>query len=96
VKLLLGLAAILTVASADTAKADTAKKETPGPLAKYAPKTLSPSRDEKEILRFCMAYRDRELQKIPAIASGQTAYTSDGAETKYYDACLQAHRAREN
>lgn len=67
-----------------------------GPLAKYAPKTLSPYKDEKDILKFCMAYRDRELMKIPAIASGQTAYTSDGAETKYYDACLRAHELREN
>ena len=66
-----------------------------GPLARYAPETLSPSKDEKEILKFCIDYRDREAKKIPAIASGQTAYTSDGAEIKYYDACLLAHRIRD-
>ncbi len=66
-----------------------------GPLARYAPKTLSPSKDEKDILKFCVDYRDREIKKIPAIASGQTAYTSDGAEIKYYDACLLAHRIRD-
>ncbi len=84
------VAAALTVAAAPAVFAGT-----PDPLAKYMPKTLSPSQDEKDILKFCIDYRDREIKNIPAIASGQTAYTSDGAELKYYDACLRAHRARD-
>lgn len=84
------------LAAVQISAGETPGSTVPDPLAKYAPKSLSPSRDEKEILKFCMAYRDRELMKIPAIASGQTSYTSDGAETKYYDACLRVHRARDN
>lgn len=90
-KLLLVLLAAVQLAAGETPGSTAAD-----PLTRYAPKSLSPSRDEKDILKFCMEYRDRELKKIPAIASGRTAYTSDGAETRYFDACLRAHRSREN